>query len=99
MSHLKINFISRMVEVWWWNSLIEALADVEGMKMCGGDNRINLYEISVFSMDSPKDADESEAILVEPIEEGRELKRRDLEEKRADGPVEHHCKRYGGVRC
>jgi len=59
--------------------------------MCGGDNRINLYEITSFAEESPKNLDAPESAW--QLVEGQELKPRE-EEKR------YVCKRkFGHVLC
>ncbi|KAE9374286.1 WSC-domain-containing protein [Stipitochalara longipes BDJ] len=63
----------------------------DSSQMCGGNNRINLYEITTFSEESPKNLDAPEPAW--QLVEGQELKRRE-EEKR------YNCKRgFGHVLC
>jgi hypothetical protein len=59
--------------------------------MCGGENRINLYEIITFTEENPKNLDVPQSAW--QLVEGQELKRRE-EEKR------FNCKRgFGHVLC
>jgi hypothetical protein len=74
--------------------LLETLADFTLMKMCGGNNRINLYEVQFPSPGSQKNPDALDEVSAAQIVEAQELKRR--KEKRA---VEFHCKRFGNVLC
>ena len=74
--------------------MLPALADCASPKMCGGNNRINLYEVQFPSPSSQKSPDALDEISAAQIMEAQELKHRN--EKRS---VEFHCKRFGKLLC
>ncbi|KAH8761398.1 WSC domain-containing protein [Hyaloscypha finlandica] len=66
----------------------------DNTQMCGGNNRINLYEVQFPSPSSQKGPDALDEISAAQIMEAQELKHRN--EKRS---VEFHCKRFGKLLC